>query len=176
MRKGTVYWITGLSGAGKTTIGKLIYQQLSAVRMNVVFLDGDILREVFGDDLGHSSEDRIKSAMRNARLCKMLADQGIDVICATISMFNSCREWNRNNIENYKEIYLRVPMPVLIQRDQKQLYSRALKGEVDHVMGIDIRVEEPDNPDMVIDNDGRSTPMEIAQKILSSINQSGVQA
>jgi len=164
--KGTVYWLTGLSGAGKSTIGRLFYDRLKALEKNVIFLDGDILREVFGNDLSHTLEDRRLSAMRNSRLCKMLADQGTDVVCATISMFKDCRQWNRDEIEYYKEIYIRVPIDVLKTRDSKKLYSRAKKGEIKNVMGIDLEVEEPDSPDIILDNDGESTPEELTNKLI----------
>lgn len=158
MKTGTVYWFTGLSGAGKTTLGKLFFTELKKRNINAVFLDGDLLREVFGNDLGHSLTDRQKSAMRNSRLCKMLSDQGIDVVCATISMFHACRNWNRENIMNYQEIYIRVDYQILLQRDQKKLYSKALNGEVANVVGIDLEFEEPDHPDIIIDNNGESSP------------------
>jgi adenylylsulfate kinase len=169
---GRVFWITGLSGAGKTTVGRLFFQLLRVERTAAVFLDGDILREVFGNDLGHSREERIKSAMRNSRLCKMLADQGIDVVCATISLFRECQEWNRTHIRGFHEIFLRVPMDILMKRDQKQLYSRAARGEVKNVMGVDLAVEEPLSPEIVIDNDGRLSPGEIAASLYEKFTRS----
>lgn len=151
--KGYVYWLTGLSGAGKTTIGKRLFQHLKLMKSNIVMLDGDTLREVFGSDLGYSKEDRFKSAMRNARLCKLLSDQGIDVICATISMFDYCRQWNRENIENYKEIYIKVSIEDLKKRNQKKLYSSENNDMTNYnVVGIDIEFEEPKNPDVTICN------------------------
>ena len=105
-----VYWITGLSGAGKTTIGKLFYEKLKTEHPNTVFLDGDMLRKVFGDDLGYTREERIKCAMRYSRLCAMLQEQGMHVVCCTISMFDCVRDWNRENINNYREIYIKVSM------------------------------------------------------------------
>ena len=102
-----VYWITGLSGAGKTTVGRLFYNKLKEQYSNTVFLDGDTMRKVFGNDLGYSAEDRRKCAMRYSRLCAMLQEQGMNVVCCTISMFDSVREWNRENIQNYKEIYVK---------------------------------------------------------------------
>lgn len=101
-----VYWITGLSGAGKTSVGKLLYKKMKQKYQGIVFLDGDVLREVFGNDLGYTREERIKCAMRYARLCRMLQRQGLNVICCTISMFDEIRNWNRENIENYREIYV----------------------------------------------------------------------
>src|ERR1700683_1573893 len=80
---GNVYWITGLSGAGKTTIGRELWRRLRAASRSVIFLDGDVTREVIAEDLGHSTTHRRRSAMRNARLCKLLSDQGTDVVCAT---------------------------------------------------------------------------------------------
>jgi adenylylsulfate kinase len=164
-RRGTVFWLTGLSGAGKTTIGRLFHRELQKENRPVVFLDGDVLREVFGNDLGHSREERLKSAMRNSRLCKMLSDQGIDVVCATISLYRECQDWNRAHISGYHEIYLRVPMKVLVERDQKQLYSRALRGEVKDVMGVDLPVEEPRHPELIVENDGSEKPAVLAQRI-----------
>lgn len=151
-----VYWITGLSGAGKTTIGKLWYQQLKKEKGNVIFLDGDMLRQVFGDDLGYTQEDRKKSAMRNARLCAMLFGQGMDVVCCTISMFEEVREWNRQHIKGYVEVYVKVSMDTLCRRDQKGLYTEATQD----VAGIHIQVEEPTKPDIVLYNDGEKTPKE----------------
>lgn len=162
---GTVYWFTGLSGAGKTTISRLFWTRLRERRValehasqGVVFLDGDILREVYGDDLGHSMADRRRVAMRNSRLCRMLSEQGVDVVIATISMFHDCRDWNRQNLPHYREIYLRVPIDVLHRRDQKGLYSRALRGEQADVLGVNAIPEEPLAPDLIIDNDGSITP------------------
>ena len=166
MHDGIVFWLTGLSGAGKTTIGKLLYEKLKKKKPNVVFLDGDILREVFGNDLGYNLEDRRKSAMRNAKLCKMLSDQDQIVICCTISMFDEVRKWNRNNIEHYKEIYLQVPESVLIARNQKGLYSGDSLADI---VGFGINMEEPKNPDMRIVNDGNFSVDTIVEKILRSI-------
>jgi cytidine diphosphoramidate kinase len=168
--KSNLYWLTGLSGAGKTTIGSIFYARLKEVKDNIVYLDGDVLREVFGNNKNYSPDERKKLAMCYSRLCKMLTEQGIDVVIATISMFHEVREWNRENIENYNEIYIKVPMDVLIARDQKNLYSRALRGEVEHVMGIDVEVEEPNNPDVIIINDGSTTPEYMMNQLISKLN------
>ncbi len=161
----TVYWITGLSGAGKTTIGKLFYEKLRERYPNTVFLDGDMMRKVFGDDLGYSEEDRRKCAMRYSRLCAMLQEQGLNVICCTISMFDSVREWNRENIHGYKEIYIKVSMNTLQKRDQKGLYSGTTKEEQKEVAGIHMDIEEPKHPDLVLENDGGKMPEEQAERL-----------
>lgn len=162
---GTVYWFTGLSGAGKTTIGQLFYEKMKEKYLNTVFLDGDIMRKVFGDDLGYSEEERKKCAMRYSRLCAMLQEQGMNVICCTISMFDSVREWNRENIRNYKEIYVKVSMETLKDRDQKGLY-RGGTEEHKEVVGIHMAIEEPKCPDLILENDGEKTPEEQVTEIL----------
>ena len=165
---GTVYWITGLSGAGKTTIGKLFYHYLKEKYPNTVFFDGDTLRKVFGDDLGYTEEERRKCAMRYARLCAMLEEQEMNVICCTISMFDSVRQWNRENIRNYREIYVRVSMDTLRARDQKGLYSGINSEPEKDVAGIHFQVEMPKNPDLILDNDGGVSPEEQAERIARS--------
>lgn len=163
---GTVYWITGLAGAGKTTIGKLLYEKIKETEPNTVFLDGDTLREVFGNDLGYSKEDRRKCAMRYSRLCAMLQSQGMNVICCTISMFDSVREWNRMNIFNYKEIYVKVSMDTLKERDQNGLYSGMTKEEQKEIVGIHVEMEEPKHPNLILENDGERTLQEQMEMIL----------
>ncbi len=159
---GIVYWITGLSGAGKTTVGKLLYDNIKNRKDGVVLLDGDALRKTIAFDLGYSLEDRHESAVRNTRLCKLLADQGVDVICCTICMFEDIRKWSRENNEKYIEVYLKVPMDVLRGRNQKNLYSVAQ----DELVGLGIGMEEPVNPDITILNNGDIAPDEIVSLIL----------
>ena len=155
-----VYWITGLSGAGKTTIGHLWYSYLKEQFPNTVFLDGDTLRQVFGDDLGYTEVDRRKSAMRNARICNMLSEQGIHVVCCTISMFDEVREWNRQHIKKYHEVYVKVTMETLQKRDQKNLYTNSNLGKENNLVGVHIALEEPKKPDLILYNDGDKTPEE----------------
>lgn len=162
---GRVYWITGLSGAGKTTIGELFYKKLKEQHSNAVFFDGDMLRKVFGDDLGYSEDDRRKCAMRYSRLCALLQQQGIHVVCCTISMFDSVREWNRENITNYKEIYVKVSKETLFERDQKGLYSGITKEKEKSVVGIHLNFEEPKCPDVILENNGELTPEEQVEKL-----------
>ena len=151
---GNVFWITGLSGAGKTTVARELWNRLRAGGRPVVLLDGDELRSAIAENLGHSAADRRRSAMRNARLCRLLADQGSDVVCATISLFHEVQRWNRENILGYREIYLRVPIDELQRRDSKGIYAAASRGARD-VVGIDVPAEAPEAPDLVLDNYGK---------------------
>jgi len=168
MKQGTVYWITGLAGAGKTTIGKMFYGELKQKKANVVLFDGDTLRDVF-EHTGYSYQDRLNIVKRHLRLADMLVKQEIDIVFCTIAMFDEIREWNRSHFENYKEVYLDVPMAVLRKRDQKNLYSSAESGKIKDVVGVDITAEKPKNPDMTILNDGSKTPEKIVQEIWDTV-------
>lgn len=165
MVMGTVYWFTGLSGAGKTTLARFFYDRLTSAGRKVIFLDGDGLREVIGEDLGYGVVDRKRSAMRNARLCKLLSDQGFDVVCSTVSLWHECQHWNRQNIPHYREIYIRIPLAVLAARDPKGIYARAREGTLKNVWGVDIPIEEPEKPDVILDNDG-SVSVEQLRRVL----------
>lgn len=169
MEKGVVYWITGLSGAGKTTIGTMLFEYLKKRKDNVVFLDGDILRTVYILGGGYSTEERKKMAYQDCRMCRMLSDQNIDVVYCGIAMYEECRQWNRENIEKYKVIYLSVPMDILLRRDKKHLYSRALRGEISEVVGVDLPYDEPLNPEALVDNSGKYTPDEVLGYIVRKL-------
>jgi cytidine diphosphoramidate kinase len=147
-----IIWIIGLSGAGKTTLGKELCGIIKNEKPNTVFIDGDMVREIMGNDLGHSLEDRRKNAGRICRLCKVLEEQRINVVCAILSIFPESREWNRINFRQYFEVYIDVPMDVLIKRNQKGLYAAALEGKRNDVIGINIPFEKPVNPDYTFYN------------------------
>jgi adenylylsulfate kinase len=149
-----VIWIIGLSGAGKTTIGELLYSRMKAIRPNTVFIDGDKIREVMGGDLGHSLEDRKNNADRICRFCHFLEEQNIDVICSILSLFSDSRSWNRQNFRQYLEIFIDVPIEILAQRDPKGIYKKAAKGEISNVAGLDLNFDEPSSPDLIIQNYG----------------------
>ena len=165
-----VFWFTGLSGAGKTTIGKKFFELYREEHSNTVFLDGDELRKAVADDLGYSEDQRRKCAGRYSRLCKLLSDQGINVVICTISMFHEVQNWNRYNIPEYNEIYIKVPMKVLKKRDQKGLYS-GTSNEIDtNVVGVNFQFEEPISPDVIINNDGSELPERIARIIFARLS------
>lgn len=151
---GRLFWLTGLSGAGKTTVAQRVCARLRATGLPTVLLDGDRLRAAIAPDAGHTPDQRRQLALSYARLCRELTEQGLVVVIATISMFHAVRQWNRENIEGYREIYLRVPLEHRAGRDPKGLYRNAA---VDMV-GMDTSIEEPDQPDLVIDNYGTMTP------------------
>jgi glutamine kinase len=155
---GRVFWITGLSGAGKSTIGRKLWKRLQDAGRPAVLLDGDDLRSLISSDLAYSAKDRRRSAIRNSRLCRILAEDGADVVCTTISLFHEVQRWNRENIAAYNEIYVRVPLQELRRRNGKSIYDAVANGGPAHVVGLDVRAEEPQAPDIVINNYGTMTP------------------
>jgi cytidine diphosphoramidate kinase len=121
---------------------------------SVVMLDGDVLREVFGaaltSDENYGRESRLALAMQYARLCQVIAAQGLTVVIATISLFREVHAWNRINLPGYFEIYLKVPVDELRKRDPKGIYRRFDAGEIAHVAGLDLPIDEPEAPDWVV--------------------------
>lgn len=167
---GCLFWITGLSGAGKTSIGEIFTELLRERYDNVVFFDGDELRKIFptsSTENPYSQSTRLSLAYKYARLCKNLTRQGQNVVCATISLFPEIWNWNRLHNENYFEIYVQVPFPILVERNKNGLYRSVSSNESPaNVVGIDIPFHPPDTPDLTIINDGSETPDFLAQKIL----------
>ena len=153
--KGQVIWITGLSGAGKTTVARELKHRLKKLHLNPILLDGDILRHIFTNhDLNSNLYDRktrINLALQYAALSNTLSLQGFTVITATISMFNEVYTWNRENLQNYFEIYLKVPLSELYLRDPKNIYHLYRSGKLNNVAGLDLLVDEPISPDVIYD-------------------------
>lgn len=167
-----IVWIIGLSGAGKTTLATEVVEQVRLKQQNVVLIDGDMVREAFGNDLGHSMADRLTNAWRICQLGKLLNDQGISVVCAILSLFPETREWNRDNVDDYFEVFIDTPVQDLVSRDSKGIYRRFNDGEISDVAGLDIPFPRPINADLVIDNTQSkqnllSYAQLIAEKILS---------
>ena len=163
-----VVWMIGLSRAGKTTLSKLLYEKLKPQVSNLVLIDGDVIRDLFGNDVDHSVEGRERNAARLSHLTKFLADQNIHVIAAVLSIFPDWQKWNRENIKNYNEIYLKASIEALEKRDINNLYTQAKKGKIKNVVGIDIPFPEPQNPDLIIENNEKVENFDsMLDKILS---------
>lgn len=161
-------WITGFSGAGKTTVARLVFQQLQEQGMPTVFLDGDEIRSILGERFGHQLEERRKLASVYARLCKTVIDSGVSVVIATVAMFESVRAENRSAIDRYLEVYLKVPFDVLCERDPKGIYKAAVaKGGSSR--DIFAGFEEPASPDLLIENFGGTSAQEAATLILQGV-------
>jgi adenylylsulfate kinase-like enzyme len=162
-----VLWIIGLSGAGKTTLANEVVARLRKNDLKVVLLDGDIIRNLFKNDVDHTIEGRRRNAERISVLSKFLADEGIHIVAAVLSIFPEWQDWNRKNIPDYTEVYLKVSLDTLVKREIKNLYKEALKGELKNVVGVDIPFPEPLQADLTIDNESDRGDMgEFVDRIL----------
>lgn len=167
MQVGTVFWITGMSGVGKTTIANHLIAKLKANDLPTILLDGDMLRNALYSSVGYTIEERKSLALSYAKLCELIANQGINVICATISLFHDVHAWNRNNISHYYEVYIRAPIEDIMARDPKKIYFNASTIENKSIVGLDLMMEEPLNPDVIIDNDDKTSPIIAADRIFN---------
>ena len=171
--QGSVIWITGLSGAGKTSVASQLVTLLRSTGSNVVFLDGDQLRNVFGlvepSEVNHGRESRLSIAIQYSRLCQLISNQGLIVVIATISLFREVHQWNRNNLDRYFEVYLKVPIAELRLRDPKKIYERFDAGQMKNVAGLDFDVDEPTNADMTIDFNESLTAEQIALDVCAKV-------
>ncbi len=168
--QGFTLWFTGLSGAGKTTISKIIAQELRARGMKVEVLDGDVVRENLSKGLGFSKEDRDINIRRIGWVCEVLTRNDVVAITAAISPYRAVRDENRGKIGRFVEVYCEAPIDVLAERDVKGLYKKALKGEIKNFTGVDDPYEPPLKPEVTIHSD-RETVEESAHKILRKLEE-----
>ena len=171
-KNGYVVWMTGLSGAGKTTIALILEEKLKERGLNVERLDGDVVRESLTRDLGFTSEDRRKNIERVTFVAKLLSRNGVGTICSFISPYQSVRDHVRENTTNFLEVFIDAPLEVVIDRDVKGLYKLALAGEIPNFTGISDPFEAPENPDIHVRTD-QSSPEECADQILVKLEQLG---
>lgn len=171
---GVTVWFTGLSGAGKSTIAHILERELRARGMKVEVLDGDVVRTHLSKGLGFSKEDRDTNIRRIGWVCEVLSRNGVVAIAAAISPYRAIRDEIRARIPNFIEVYVQAPLEVLVERDVKGLYKKALAGEIANFTGISDPYEPPLNPEVVCYSDGRETPEESAAKVLAKLEEMGL--
>jgi len=154
--KGLVIWLTGLSGAGKTTIAHALRRELTAAGHRVETLDGDEVRENLSRGLGFSKEDRDTNVRRIGFVARLLARNGVIVLASAISPYRQSRDDVRHAVESdgarFVEVFVRCSLRVLVERDVKGLYKKALAGEIKHFTGVSDPYEPPLAPDVIVDS------------------------
>jgi adenylyl-sulfate kinase len=173
MHKGFTLWLTGMSGAGKSTTAHLLEQRLRATDSKVEVLDGDIVRTHLSKGLGFSKEDREENIRRIGFVCELLSRNGVIVIVAAISPYRAMREELRTRIPNFVEVYVECPVDKLVERDVKGLYKKALAGEISQFTGITDPYEPPEAPEVTL-HTALETPEQSMEKIWSKLESLGL--
>lgn len=171
-RPGVTIWLTGLSGAGKSTVSSLLGERLQQIGKQVEVLDGDEVRRNLSAGLGFSKADRDTNVRRIGYVCHLLSRNGVIAISAAISPYRATREELKQTIPDFLEIYIDCPLRTCIERDVKGLYARALRGEIPAFTGVSDPYEAPLNPDLVIHSD-RETPQDSAEKVILLLGERG---
>jgi adenylylsulfate kinase len=173
MPGGFTLWLTGLSGSGKTTLAHSVTETLRERGVTKLeILDGDVIRTHLTKGLGFSRDDRDTNVRRIAYIAELLTRNGVVVIVAAISPYRDAREYARKHISSFVEVFVKCPLSVLVERDTKGLYRKALAGEIDNFTGISDPYEEPRNPEVTVQTDQDSID-ESTRRIVSVIESLG---
>jgi adenylylsulfate kinase len=162
--KAYVYWFSGLSGAGKSTIGAELLKKLKAKNLRVQLLDGDEIRDIF-PATGFDDQSRKDHLKRIAHLAAILQKHNVNVIVTTISPFQESRDFARKICANFVEIYVSTPLNICEERDVKGLYKKARKGEIKSFTGIDSEFQVPIKPELIL-NTSEAIPDVLADRII----------
>ena len=160
-------WLTGLSGAGKSTIADALACLVKPLIPSLVLIDGDVIRDLFGAGLGFDEESRKLQIGRIQRLALFLTRQEIPVIVTALNSNPELMQWNRAKLPGYFEVYVDTSLATVMARDTKGLYAKSKAGELLNVVGVDIPWHVPSNPDMVVRTVG-STPAALARSIFKA--------
>lgn len=171
-QQGFVLWMTGLSGAGKTTIALAMIDKLKARGVKFERLDGDVVRASLTKDLGFTKEDRQKNIERVTFVAKLLSRNGIGCVCSFISPYQSVRDYVKGQTTNFIECYVNAPLEVVIERDVKGMYKKAIAGEIKNFTGISDPFEAPENADIEIRTDQCSVD-EAAEQVIAYLEEKG---
>ncbi len=166
-KKGILFWITGLSGSGKTTFGKAIHKDIQKLYGPTIMISGDNVRKIFYLK-GHKKQERLKILKSYCQFAKFITNQNINLIFAVVGMFNEPRNWNRQNIDNYVEIYIKSNLKKIIKLNKKKIYHKKNIGDI---VGVDIKPEFPKKPDITIVNLFNKPSKKIAVNIIKKIKK-----
>ena len=169
-QKPAVLWLTGLSGAGKSTIANLVEKKLARMNRHTFLLDGDNVRHGINKDLGFTDADRVENIRRVGEVAKLMTDAGLIVITAFISPFRAERRMVRQMMQpgEFFEVFIDTPLAAAEARDVKGLYKKARSGQLKNFTGIDSPYEPPEIPELHIDTT-QVSPEEAADLIVAKL-------
>lgn len=172
-QRGKVFWFTGLSGSGKSTIAQHLEAKLHQEGFLTQILDGDNIRSGLNKGLTFSNEDRVENIRRISEVAKLFADCGIITLASFISPTEEIRQLSKNiiGIENYTEIYVNTSLEDCIKRDVKGLYAKASQGLIKNFTGISAIFEPPKNADIVVETTSKSVEDSVQYVYDAIINQ-----
>lgn len=169
-KRGVTLWFTGLSGAGKTTVTRILANILEERGYKIERLDGDTVRESLTADLGFSKEDRNINNKRMTFVAKLLTRNGVIVMVAAISPYREARNYARTEIRDFIEVFVKCPVEVCEERDVKGLYEKARKGEIENFTGVSDPYEDPVKPDIILETN-KEKPEESAMKVVRKLEE-----
>lgn len=163
-----VLWITGLSGSGKTTISKILLVKLKKKYGNLVLLDGDQLRKKLKikEKGTFNYNQRKKIGLKYSKICKSYLKKNYFVIISVMALIKFVHQWNKKNLKNYKDVYLKVPLYILKKRDPKKIYQNFRLKKIKNVAGLDLKYDAPQKPSLQINWNKKLTPQKISNKII----------
>ncbi len=163
MPQAQTLWFTGLSGSGKSTLSQKVADELRRRGLNVELLDGDEVRTNLSKGLSFSKEDRDINVKRIGYVCKLLTRNNVWAISAAISPYKEIRDYNRNEIKNFIEIYVECSINKLAERDVKGLYKKAIAGEIKNFTGVSDPYEAPDNPEIKVNSETETVEQSLSK-------------
>ena len=170
-----VVWLTGLPGAGKSSIANLVEQRLYALGRHTVLLDGSNLRQGISKDLGFTPADRAENNRRAAEIAQLMTGAGLIVIAALVSPFRADRETARALFDEgeFVEVFVDLPAELAAERDTKGLYAKAQAGELENLTGIGAVYEPPEEPELHLEM-ASTTPVDAAEQVLETLRERGL--
>ena len=167
---GTVLWLLGPTSAGKTTLATRVVADLRKKAIPAILFDGDEVRDFFGDGLGFGAESRLRVVSVLVHLANKAAEAGLNVVVAALTAGQDARAYVRANVKNLTIGYVSCSIQGCAQRDPKGLYQKAMRGEIDTLIGFNSAYQPPDDPDLVLDTEAHSLDA-LAQRIVASYAQ-----